>query len=239
MHRLNIARRRAPTLIAFALCAAAAIATQSVAAPSSASPVKTSGGDINPGAVIAMILNDNPTLRTYRAHAHLDIRQTNFPWLHAVLDGSQFYSQPGYTTYDFPHTPSYLKGITKIQAAVGLATRWSHCYDISVTQNGDAYVLAMTPKIRGEVREMDVTVDRHDGTVHHIDWWYHDVGDYVSFDQYYGLVSGHRVVTLQQSTLVRHHIHAIGNATFDSFQFNVPVPTPTPTPSNPLHACDD
>jgi hypothetical protein len=52
-------------------------------------------------------------------------------------------------------------------------------------------------------------------------------------------VSGFKVVTLQQSTIDLHHIRAIGNASFDGFQFNVPVPTPTPTPSDPLHSCDN
>jgi hypothetical protein len=86
---------------------------------------------------------------------------------------------------------------------------------------------------------MDGVVDRNDGTVHHIGWIYHNEGDHVALDQFYGLVSGYKVVTLQQSTIQLHHIHAIGNGSFDSFQFNVAVPTPTPTPSDPLHACDN
>ena len=192
-----------------------------------------------PAAVIALILHTNAGLDSYKAHAHLDVRQVNFPWLHPILDGSQFYILPGFTSYDFPHTPSYLKGITKIEASVGLANRWLHCYDISVSTEKNAYTLKMTPKIRGEVKEMDVLVDRNDGTVHHIDWTYHNEGDHVTLDQYYSIISGYRVVTIQQSTIQLHHIHAVGNATFDNFQFNVAVPTPTPTPSDPLHQCDN
>jgi hypothetical protein len=227
--------RLAPFLAATMLLAAAIAAgfysKTPARADSSAAP--------DPSHVIALILRDNPGLQSYRAHAHLDIRQVNFPWLHPVMDGQQYYSQPGFTTYDFPHTPSYLRGVTKIEGSIGEANRWTHCYDIAVTADRDAYELKMTPKIRGEVREMDVTVDRHDGTVHHIDWFYWSDGDHASLDQYFGFVSGFRVVTLQQSTYSRHHIHAIGNATFDNFEFNVPVPTPTPTPSDPLHACDN
>ena len=198
-----------------------------------------SSSDASPQGVIDLILHDNPGLNSYKAHAHLDIRQVNFPWLHPILDGSQFYNKPGYTTYDFPHTPAYLKGITKVEGAVGLANRWMHCYDISVSQSGDAYNMKMTPKIRGEVREMDVVVDRNDGTIHHIDWYYWNPGDHVALDQYYGIESGYRVVKMQQSTFDLHHIRAIGNGSFDNFEFNVPVPTPTPTPSDPLHSCDN
>lgn len=205
----------------------------------SASPAAHASAALTSEQVVALILDSNPGLKSYKAHAHLDIRQVNFPWLHPILDGSQFFSRPGFTTYDFPHTPSYLKGITKVEGAVGLANRWLHCYDITVSTDGNAYNMKMTPKIKGEVKEMDVVVDRNDGTVHHIDWVYHNEGDHVALDQFYGFVSGYKVVTIQQSTITLHHIHAIGNATFDNFQFNVPVPTPTPTPSNPLHACDN
>jgi len=224
----------------FASVAAALLACAAAAAGQGASPSpQASAQSVTPANVIALILEGNPGLDSYQAHAHLDVRQVNFPWLHPVLDGFQYYSRPGFTTYDFPHTPSYLKGITKVEGAVGLASRWTRCYNITASEDGDAYTLKMTPKIRGEVTEMDVLVDRNDGTVHHIDWYYQNEGDHVSLDQYYGLVQGYRVVTLQESTITLHHIRAIGNAQFDTFQFNVAVPTPTPTPSDPLHACDN
>ena len=210
-------------------------AGQTTPAPSSSA----SSDDITPAGVIDMILHTNPGLDSYKAHAHLDIRQVNFPWLHPILDGSQFFSRPGFTTYDFPHTPAYLKGITKVEGAVGLASRWMRCYNMTASANNDAYNLTMHPKIRGEVREMDVVVDRHDGTIHHIDWYYWNAGDHVALDQYFGLVNGYKVVTIQKSTIQLHHIRAEGDGSFDNFEFNVAVPTPTPTPTDPLHACDN
>lgn len=226
------AARIAATAIA-SLFVAAALAAGALAKsePASSTP--------HPAEVIGLILRDNPGLDSYKAHAHLDIRQVNFPWLHPVLDGSVFYSKPGFSVYDFPHTPSYLKGITKVEGSVGLANRWQQCYNISVETDREAYNLHMTPKIRGEVKEMDVVVDRNDGTVHHIDWWYQNPGDHVALEQYYGFVSGFKVVTMQTSTIQLHHIRAVGRGQFDNFTFNVPVPTPTPTPSDPLHQCDN
>jgi hypothetical protein len=222
--------------VAVLLAAGVALAQSPTPTPA---PMPHASATLTPEAVVALILANNPGLKSYQAHAHLDIRQVNFPWLHPVLDGSQFFSYPGYTTYDFPHSPAYLKGITKVEGAVGLANRWLRCYNITVSADGNAYNMKMTPKVRGEVKEMDVVVDRNDGAVHHIDWVYHNEGDHVALDQFYGFVSGYKVVTIQQSTIQLHHIHAVGNGTFDNFQFNVAVPTPTPTPSDPLHACDN
>lgn len=233
------AARILPTLAAAALLLGAAVGAAAFARQPSSTPSPSASASPKAASVISLILKDNPGMLSYKAHAHLDVRQVNFPWLHPILDGYQYYNEPGYTTYDFPHTPGYLKGLTKVEAAVGLANRWQECYDITVSADRDAYNLKMKPKIRGEVKEMDVVVDRNDGTIHHIDWWYQDPGDHVALDQFYGFVSGFKVVTIQQSTIQLHHIRAVGNGTFDQFEFNIPVPTPTPTPSDPLHACDN
>ena len=225
--------------LAGAVFLAAAASAAGLARQPSPTPTAETSPAPAPAQVIAMIVRDNPGLQSYKAHAHLDIRQVNFPWFHPILDGYQYYSQPGYITYDFPHTPAYLKGITKVEGSVGLASRWLHCYDMTVVTDRDAYNLKMVPKIRGEIKEMDVVVDRNDGTIHHIDWWYQNPGDHVALDQFFGFQSGFKVVTMQQSTIQLHHIRAIGSGSFDSFEFNVAVPTPTPTPSDPLHACDN
>ncbi|MBC5824433.1 MAG: hypothetical protein GIW99_10805 [Candidatus Eremiobacteraeota bacterium] len=189
-------------------------------------------------SVISLVVHRESSISSYRAHARLDVRQLNFPYLHPVLNGTENYSRPGFTVFDFPHVPSYLKGITKVEGAVYAANRWQRCYDISLTKLPDAYVLHMTPKIRGEVSDIDVTVGRA-GQIHHMDWYYHNQGDHISLDQYYGIVLGYSVVTLQQSQITLRHIRAQANGTFDGFEFDVPVPTPTPTPSDPLHQCDN
>jgi hypothetical protein len=189
--------------------------------------------------VIDMVLNRNPGLQSYQAHARLDVAQLNFPWLHPVMDGKVYYNRPGYTVYDFPHTPSYLQGITKAEGAVGIVSRWRHCYNISLEDRSDAYVLHMVPKILGEVAEMDVTIDKTNGELQHFQWTYHRHADSVTLTQHYTNIGGYDVVTSQESDITKHWIRAKATGTFDSFHYNVPAPTPTPTPSNPLHQCDN
>jgi hypothetical protein len=191
-------------------------------------------------SVIDLILSRDPDIRSYAAHATLDIQQVDFPYLHPVLDGHVYYTAPGYTIYDFPHTPSYLQGITRVEGAMGMASRWRRCYNIALDQQPGVYILHMVPKIRGEVSQLDVTVNQRNGNLEHFTWSYHDSAeDSISLTQYYANVGGYDVVTLQRTDITRHHIRAKGTGTFDSFQYNVPVPTPTPTPSDPLHQCDN
>lgn len=238
----RVAVPQSPFARALSVAVAAVVlgAAASAGATTSSSPSPNVAPSAIPVAsIIQLITHRNAGLTSYQAHARLDLRQLNFPWLHPVLEGTEYYAQSGFTSVEFPHTPAYLKGITKVEGTVFSARKWEHCYNISVTALPEAFVLHMEPKIRGEVSSVDVTVGRTDGQLQQFDWYYHDSGDHVTLQQYYGIVYGYSVVESQSAEITRKHIRAKGEATFDSFAFNVAVPSPTPTPSNPLHQCDN
>jgi hypothetical protein len=229
--------------LGLALCLATAIASLGQApasASSAAAPIASAApGGASVEAVVELVLARNPGMKSYKAHAHLDLRQVTFPWLHPVLDGYEYLSSPGYTVFDYPHTPFYLKGITKVQGAFGNADRWIRCYYMTLAETPDAYQLHMVPKIEGEISAIDLLLGR-DGSIDHVDWQYREnPNDHIRLSQTYSTVNGYSVVTSQSSDVTLHHIRARGTQTFSGFEFNVPVPTPTPTPSDPLHACDN
>jgi hypothetical protein len=120
-----------------------------------------------------------------------------------------------------------------------MASRWRYCYNITLETQPDAYLLRMVPKIRGEVSEMDVSIDKKSGNPQFFNWSYWHQGDTVSLWQTYAMVGGYDVVTAQRADITKHHIRAKATGAFDGFQYNVPVPTPTPTPSDPYHHCDN
>ncbi len=226
--------------LAFAFSLVAAIALAGHAQPSPSKPSPASSADSpSVDSVIELVLARNPGLRSYRAHAVLDVRQVNFPYLHPILDGHLYYNSPGYTVYDFPHTPSYMKGFTKVVGPVGMPTRWRHCYNITLERSGNDYILHMVPKILGEVAEMDVTVNKTNGNPEFFHWTYHRPNDSVWLAQTFAVIGGYDVVTSQTSEITKHSVRAKASGSFDSFEYNVPVPTPTPTPSDPLHQCDN
>ena len=236
VERRAASRPRRTLFLAFLACIAAAIIAPAMAAKTvpTASPAK----DPSLEAIIATVVGREPSMTSYAARAVLDIRQTNFPYLHPVLNGMQYYSRPGLTIVDLQHVPWYLNGITKIEGATLDAGRWPHCYTISVESREPGYLLHMVRKIRGEVDYIDVTV-ASSGEIPHIEWFYHNTGDHVVLDQLYEKVDGYRVVTKQMSQITLHHIHALGTSNFSDFNFNLPVPTPTPTPTAPLRQCDN
>ena len=215
----------------------ASSATAPPAARAAAQTLATTQTNVE--SVVDLVNKRNPGMKSYKAHAHLDLRQVNFPYLHPVLDGHEYVSSPGYTVFDYPHTPFYLKGITKVQGAFGNADRWLRCYNITMAQQTDTFALHMVPKIEGEITAVDVLLS-HDGEISHVDWYYREnPNDHIRLTQTYGTVNGYSVVTSQVTEVTLRHIRALGTQTFGEFEFNVPVPTPTPTPSDPLHACDN
>ena len=229
-------RTRRLLLLALVACLAASIIAPAMAARIAPEPVASKDPTVD--TIIATVVGREPTMTSYAAHAVLDIRQTNFPYLHPVLNGMQYYSRPGLTIVDLQHVPWYLNGITKIEGATLDANRWPHCYTIAVESKSSGYLLHMVRKIRGEVDHIDVTV-ASSGEIPHIEWFYHNAGDHVVLDQLYQTINGFRVVTKQVSQITLHHIHALGTSNFTDFNFNLPVPTPTPTPSEPLRQCDN
>lgn len=228
---------------------AAALAVASAGGSLAASSPRPAGATVATSAspdarsipdVISLVVNRNPGMSSYVAHAVLDLRQLNFPYLHPVLEGTLFYGKPGYTIFDYPHTPFYMKGITKVQGSFSNATNWPRCFDITMKVLPDAFQMHMVPKVRGEISALDVLVGRTDGTLKHVDWYYwENMADHIGLTQTYGQVNGYNVVTSQSSDFRLHHIRARGTQTFSDFKFNVPVPTPQPTPTDPLHQCDN
>ncbi|HZV80087.1 MAG TPA: hypothetical protein VFF60_10810 [Candidatus Binatus sp.] len=225
--------------------AVVALASSPVAAlspsPATATPTPAyeSAAATDVGSVIERVINRNPGLHSYKATAHLDLHQVSFPYLHPVLDGHAYVFAPGYTTFDYPHTPFYLKGFTKFQGAFGDAGRWQHCYDITMSAQPTAIQLHMVPKVQGEIAFIDVAI-APDGAISHAEWRYREnEKDYISLTQTYSTIDGHNIVTSQATDVTFRHIRARGTQTFSEFEFNVPVPTPSPTPADPAHACDN
>src|SRR6202051_3255436 len=159
-------RTRRLLLLAFMACFAVSIIAPAMAAKTAPEAVATREASVD--SIIATVIGREPSMSSYAAHAVLDIRQTNFPYLHPVLNGMQYYSRPGLTIVDLQHVPWYLNGITKIEGATLDANRWPHCYTISVENKDPGYLLHMVRKIRGEVDHIDVTVAAS-GEIPHIE----------------------------------------------------------------------
>src|ERR1700680_3553663 len=111
----SASRPRRTLFLAFATAFVAALLASAMAAKTAPTPAASAKKEPTLDAIIASVVGREPSMTSYAAHAVLDIRQTNFPYLHPVLNGMQYYSRPGLTIVDLQHVPWYLNGITKIE----------------------------------------------------------------------------------------------------------------------------
>lgn len=230
MRRLQQRPFLALPYVALALAAVVLLAASPAPeTPSVARSMQPNGpGTKSADDVIHLILSRNPSLSSYIAHVHLDIRQLNFPYLHPSIEGTTYYKSPGLVVSTFPHVPFYLKSVNLQQTGAYAATKFKRCYAVSVSQDDLSYHLHMEPYIHSRVKSLDVTV-APDGAIQHMEWRYlQDSRDHIDLDIYYSNVGGYRVITGEIAKIRISHIRAIATSIFDGFQFNVPVPTPTP-----------
>ena len=85
------------------------------ATASSGSPATPSSAH----AIIARMADRNPTLRSYRARVHVDIRMYNFPYFAPKLDGTSYFKRPNFYVVVFDRMPSYARGFGRLFNDIG------------------------------------------------------------------------------------------------------------------------
>ncbi len=74
--------------------------------------------------VLRKMTDRNPTLQSYRARVHVDVRMLNFPFLAPKLDGTSYYKRPDLYVVVFDRMPSYAQGFQKLFNDIGNPNQW-------------------------------------------------------------------------------------------------------------------
>ena len=69
---------------------------------------------IDARTVIERMAARNPSLESYRARVHVDIRMVSFPFLAPKLDGTSYYKRPGLYVVVFDRMPSYARNFGRL-----------------------------------------------------------------------------------------------------------------------------
>src|SRR5579871_237212 len=57
--------------------------------------------------ILSRMSERNPTLRSYRARVHVDVRMYSFPYLAPKLDGTSYFKRPDFYEVVFDRVPGY------------------------------------------------------------------------------------------------------------------------------------
>lgn len=181
-------------------------------------------------AIVERMADRNPTLRSYSARVHVDVRMLNFPWLAPKLDGTSYFKQPDFFVVVFDRMPGYARGFQRIFDDVGSPRAWEK--DQNITVNGTAMlngretiVLRLTKKIHSDILDHTLAyVDPSNYALLQMEWYYTSGGK-ITMSQQYRADGIYSVLSQQHAAIDIPHVRAVADARYGTYQMNVPVQT--------------
>lgn len=179
-------------------------------------------------SIINRMESRNPSLTSYRARVHVNVRMLNFPYLAPKLDGTSYYKRPDAYEVVFDRVPGYAKGFGKIFNDVGDPGAWGKDQDISyqgtaLLDGRPMLVLRMTKKIHSDILAYTLAyVDPQSYELARMEWHYTSGGE-VAMAQSYRNEGTYSVIGSQHATIDIPHVRAVADASYGAYQTNVAV----------------
>jgi outer membrane lipoprotein-sorting protein len=182
----------------------------------------------NPWTIIQRMSERNPSLESYRARVHVDIRMLNFPFLAPKLDGTSYFKRPDLYVVVFDRMPSYARGFQRLFDDIGNPKAWEKNENITVDgtswlQGRQTTVLRLTKKIHSDILDHTLAyVDASDYALLQMEWYYTSGGK-ITMSQQYRTEGSYSVLAQQHATIDIPHVRAIADASYGAYQTNVPL----------------
>jgi outer membrane lipoprotein-sorting protein len=182
----------------------------------------------NPWTIVQRMTERNPSLQSYRARVHVDVRMLNFPFLAPKLDGTEYYRRPDLYVVVFDRMPNYARGFTRLFDDIGNPRAWEKDQNIMVEgtswlRGRPTIVLRLTKKIHSDILDHTLAyVDPADYSLLQMEWYYTNGGK-ITMTQQYRSEGNYSVLSAQHAVIDIPHVHAIADASYGTYQTNVPV----------------
>lgn len=214
----------------------AAIAVAVLAATLGSAPdAQAPAASLDAHAILSRMIERNPTLKSYRARVHVDVRMYSFPFLRPKLDGTSYFKRPDYYEVVFDRVPGYARGFQRLFNDVGSPQRWEKEQIITVdgtTVLGtrSVIVLRMTKKIHSDILDHTLAyVDPSDYSLVQMEWFYTNGGK-ITMTQQYRMQGIYSVLSSQHATIAIPYVHAAADSTYGTYETNVPIGAGANTP---------
>ena len=182
----------------------------------------------NAWTIVQRMTERNPSLQSYRARVHVDVRMLNFPFLAPKLDGTEYYRRPDFYVVVFDRMPGYARGFSRLFDDIGNPRAWERNQNIAVEgtswlRGRATIVLRLTKKIHSDILDHTLAyVDPTDYALLQMEWYYTSGGK-ITMTQQYRTEGNYSVLSQQHATIDIPHVHAIADASYGTYQTNVPV----------------
>ncbi len=177
-------------------------------------------------AVVEKMIARNPSLQSYKARVHVDVRMLSFPYLAPKLDGTSYYKRPDTYEVIFDRMPSYAKSFQTLFDDVGDPGAWEKDQNIALDGTSTLWghpmiVLRLTKKIRSDILDHTLAyVDPYSYALVEMRWFYTSGGK-ITMTQTYQRNGQNYVLSAQHADIDIPHIHAVADASYNQYQTNV------------------
>jgi len=177
--------------------------------------------------IIQRMIERNPSLESYRARVHVDVRMLNFPFLSPKLDGTSYFRRPNNVVV-FDRVPGYAKGFERIFNDVADPGAWEKDQDVSFegiqqVDGQSMIVLRLTKKIHSTILAYSLAyVDPVSYELNRMEWHYTSGGNIVMRNAYRS-EGGFNVLSQQHADISIPHVHAVADSSYGMYQTNVSV----------------
>jgi hypothetical protein len=212
----GIAKTAAASFVAALAFIAHAVSAQPIASPPP-----------DPAALLARVIERNPSLGSYQGRLHVEVVMSSFPFLRQHLDGTTYYKKPSNYEIVFDRVPSYAKGFEKLFSDIGDPTDWSRRFKITYDgqqpfgEHVDAR-LRMVQKVRGMIDHETVLVNPVAGTIDQIRYDYYN-GGHITMTQTFTDVGGYTMISGQEIEIQIPHVRAVAHGEYTDYQTNVAI----------------
>jgi len=181
----------------------------------------------DPAAIVARVLERNPSLTSYQSRLHVDLRLTTFPFFRQHLDGATYFKRPNNYEVDFDHVPSYAAGFEKLYSDVGDPSAWEKRFVMSYVgtqefENRKDIELRLVQRVRGQIDHEIVLVDPNAWTIDKLEYHYYNGGT-IAMTQHFSPIAGYHVIVSQDASIDIPHVRAVAHGTYDEYKTNVAV----------------
>lgn len=181
----------------------------------------------DPAAILAKVVERNPSLSSYQGRLHVDLRLTSFPFLHQHLDATTYYKRPANYEVVFDRVPGYAKGFEKLFADVGDPSSWQKRFALSYEGESEFHghkvaQLRLVQKVRGMIDHETVLVDTAAGTIDSIRYDYYN-GGHITMTQAFENVGGYTMLAGQDAEIAIPHVRAVAHGSYADYKTNVAI----------------
>ncbi len=181
----------------------------------------------DPAAILARVVERNPSLTSYQGRMHVDLRMTSFPFIRQHLDGTTYYKRPSNYEVVFDKVPALAKGFEKMFADVGDPANWEKRFVVTYQgereyQGRKDVELKLVQRVRGMIDHETVLVDPNAWAIDSIRYDYYN-GGHITMTQTFREVGGYSMLAEQNAEISIPYAKAVAHGTYADYKTNVAV----------------